>query len=381
MKVLASFFLGGALATVLPVPHIENEDGLLTAYLFERPQSVEEQKKVDSSFAQVFAQFEHAFNNEQHQSFLESFDRLLDSNQYSGFANAPVCDNAAPNALAVRASGAQIKTFPGGVTGRLLNFDLSKLADKLADRATSSAGASGGIGGVIAMQGLMTASTLIQGLVSSALHVIPPQIPPPAWNNQPLTCMPMVTGHNCFGAVFHPITASDFALSSSTDSMLSGYIASFPTSFADKVGPAPDSVYKACFLASMSMHCASIFPMCTAPQTGNDPTTNAPQRAPMCFQYCISTLVACPGFWIDDIAGQCTDVSVPPACSTAFFWRLDMLPPQYTTFEASTATQRECPGGNIDIPADLVKGLSDSGAAAAAGGAGSVDTIKLPSPA
>jgi hypothetical protein len=245
------------------------------------------------------------------------------------------------------------------------DFSLSKIVDGLASKAQGAAAAQGGIGGVVGTVALSMTAAFVQELISNAIHIIPPMIPPPMWNNQPLTCMPMLTGKNCLGAVFHPITASDFITADVVDARLDGVIASFPETFQQKVGPAPDSVYKACFAAYMSMHCASIFPKCMAPQTGNDVTTAAPQRVPMCFTYCLTTLLACPGMWIDDIIGQCQDISVPPACSTAFFWRMDLLPPQVASFEGAQAAGSECPS---DMEME----------AAAAGAAGSAGSASLP---
>lgn len=80
----------------------------------------------------------------------------------------------------------------------------------------------------LAKQGLSMGAGLVQSMVAAAIAIVPPLIPPPVWNNQvsmaelqarvhklfiemrcwwqPLTCAPMVTGHNCFGAVLYPIT-------------------------------------------------------------------------------------------------------------------------------------------------------------------------------
>ena len=35
---------------------------------------------------------------------------------------------------------------------------------------------------------------MVQSIVSAVLDVVPPLIPPPAWNNMPLPCAPMITG-------------------------------------------------------------------------------------------------------------------------------------------------------------------------------------------
>ena len=73
----------------------------------------------------------------------------------------------------------------------------------------------------------------------------------------------------------------------------------------------------------MSMQCSSIFPRCTAPQSRDEPIPVG-GRVPLCLHLCIIPLVMCPGFWIGDIIGTCTMVSVPPMCTQAFFWNLVM---------------------------------------------------------
>lgn len=114
----------------------------------------------------------------------------------------------------------------------------------------------------------------------------------------PLPCLPMLTGHNCFGAVLTPITMADFVIADVTDSQLDGYIAGFPNSYATKVGKTSDEMYKLCFAAFMTMHCSSIFPRCTVPQSRDEPIPFG-GRVPMCFHNCISTLVMCPGYaWL-----------------------------------------------------------------------------------
>ena len=115
-----------------------------------------------------------------------------------------------------------------------------------------------------------------------------------------------------------------------------------------------------CFSAFMSMHCSSIFPRCTVPQSGEEPVA-AGGRAPMCLHLCILPLVTCPGFWIGDIAGPCSMVSVPPMCAQAFYWnmaklarqntnlfvaalpRQHRLPPQYSTFDEANPFPSDCP--------------------------------------
>merc|ERR1719460_1003026 len=81
-------------------------------------------------------------------------------------------------------------------------------------------------------------------MMSSIIHTVPPLVPPPAWNNKPLPCAPMITGHNCFGAVLYPITMADFVIADVTDAMMEGYISGFPNTYATKVGKTGDAMYK-----------------------------------------------------------------------------------------------------------------------------------------
>merc|ERR1711972_1045384 len=97
----------------------------------------------------------------------------------------------------------------------------------------------------LATQSLGMGAGLVQSAVSAVIHTVPPLIPPPAWNNQPLPCAPMITGHNCFGAVLYPITVADFAIADVTDSMLDGTIDGFPNTYASKVGKTSDEMYRA----------------------------------------------------------------------------------------------------------------------------------------
>ncbi|BAM38763.1 conserved hypothetical protein [Theileria orientalis strain Shintoku] len=105
---------------------------------------------------------------------------------------------------------------------------------------------------------------------------------------------------------------------------------------------------------------ASIFPLCA---TG---AAQVAQTFPICFPQCLAVLVACPGFWVDDIAGACgSNVSVPlvnnilvqmpPMCSFSAFVNHGRIPPQYTTYEASKLYPESCPkyDANLDLPLDL----------------------------
>merc|ERR1712078_895848 len=113
---------------------------------------------------------------------------------------------------------------------------MSKSAFDLATTAKGPAAAGLVMPMALAKQGLSMGAGLVQSVVSAVIHAVPPLIPPPVWNNQPLPCAPMVTGHNCFGAVLYPITMADFVLADVTDSVLDGIIAGFPAAYAEKVG-------------------------------------------------------------------------------------------------------------------------------------------------
>merc|ERR1719399_1745424 len=101
--------------------------------------------------------------------------------------------------------------FPGGMLKRLFGFDLGKLMFELSQKAAGPAGASGGMVPMLSMQALAMGAGMIQSLVASAVQIIPRVLPIP-FNMMPMTCLPMLTGHNCFGAILHLITISDFVI-------------------------------------------------------------------------------------------------------------------------------------------------------------------------
>eukprot|EP00927_Polykrikos_kofoidii_P047009 TRINITY_DN410_c0_g2_i1.p1 TRINITY_DN410_c0_g2~~TRINITY_DN410_c0_g2_i1.p1 ORF type:complete len:354 (+),score=18.05 TRINITY_DN410_c0_g2_i1:60-1064(+) len=181
-------------------------------------------------------------------------------------------------------------------------------------------------------QSLQMGMGLVQTVFAGIAHIVPPLVPPPVWTNTPLPCLPMVSGHNCFGAVLYPITFADFLVADMTDKVMDGYIATFPRTYAAKVGKTDGAMYKSCFSAYMSMHCSAIFPRCTTP-TSRDEAIPMGGRVPLCLHLCILPLVMCPGFWIGDLLGTCKFVSVPPMCTQAFFWNLWRLPQQYETYD------------------------------------------------
>ena len=205
------------------------------------------------------------------------------------------------------------------------------------------------------------------------------------WINAPLPCLPMLTGRNCFGAVVMPISTIDFTMADATDKQLDGYIAGFPNSYATKVGKTDDFQYKTCFIAFMSMHCSAIFPRCTMPMSRNEPIPFG-GRVPMCFHLCITTLVACPGFWISDILGPCMIISTPPMCTMYLFWNIWLLPPQYTSSSEDAGYPKDCPPldsgvGGEDMGTgpelfDPVK-IADSPILAAAGAPAKLPPVQL----
>merc|ERR1712224_470578 len=111
--------------------------------------------------------------------------------------------------------------------------------------------------------------------------------------------------------------------------------------------------------------CSSIFPRCTTLQSSDDVMPLA-GRVPMCFYNCISTLVACPGFWLDDVLQPCSLISVPPMCSQAFYWRSP--PPQLEDY-ADRGYPKDCPADSVlepEAPAGAVPSPIDRAAAVAA---------------
>lgn len=152
-------------------------------------------------------------------------------------------------------------------------------------------------------------------------------------------------------------------MADASDSALSMYVTAFPSVYRTKVGKTDSDSYQTCFDAYMSMQCANSFPVCTTLQARQDETPGL-GRGPMCFVHCIATLIACPGFWVEDIVDQCQDVSVPPVCSLAVYHK--EAPSQASSYEEGEGKLR-CP----EYDADLDNGSGAGGAGnAGAGGAG-----------
>jgi len=302
-------------------------------------------EKLDKAFELAYKLFNNSFDFKTMKQFEKDFEvsfshyRESDAfNAYQYYPDRPHCDKGVASG-AHQVSG--VAAYPGGITQRTLGSDLSQKLSQLSEEANGPASAGLVLPKALATQAVSMGKSLIQAVLAAIIHTVPPLIPPPVWNNMPLPCAPMVTGHNCFGAVLYPITMADFVTADVTDSMLDGVIAGFPNTYASKVGKTSDKMYKLCFSSYMSMHCSSIFPRCSTPQARDEPMPIG--RLPMCLHLCVLPLVACPGFWIGDVIGQCSMVSVPPMCTQAFFWNMWKLPPQYSDFDEANPFPKKCP--------------------------------------
>ncbi len=285
-----SVFLLPAAAFVSHAFASEHGNGSRIAVLYQNGSA-----DVDSAFRQVFGHFASGFDYDLYgralADFEAGFERYKGSAVFSGHALgavAPHCDKGvAPSAVAnVRG----VAAFPGGTVGSVFGFDLGKRLFELSGHAQGPASAGLVAPFALSTQALSTGMGLVQAAVAAMVHVVPPLVPPPAWNNQPLSCVPMVSGHNCFGSVLYPITMADFMLADVTDSMLDGYVASFPGLYAKKVGKTSDAMYKSCFAAYMGMMCASVFPRCTTPQS-RDEIIPVGGSVPVCLHMCVLPLL------------------------------------------------------------------------------------------
>jgi len=268
---------------------------------------------------------------------------------YMYYPDRPHCDLGVRSAPKRAPSG--VSPFPGGPISQLIGRDFAKEVHDLSREASGPASAGLASAAALNTQNLKLGMGMVQSVIAALVHTIPPLVPPPTWNNQPLPCAPMVSGHNCFGAVLYPITMADFTLADVTDSMLDGVIAGFPNTYATKVGKTSDEMYKTCFSSYMSMHCSSLFPRCTTPQSRDEPMPVG-GRVPLCLHLCIMPLVMCPGFWMEDVIGTCTMVSVPPLCTQAYFVNLWRLPPQYTSFDEAQPYPKVCPQAETNAARD-----------------------------
>lgn len=203
---------------------------------------------------------------------------------------------------------------------------------------------------LVLMASIMVVKNMVQSAIATSAAIIPPLTPPPVWNLMPLPCMPMLTGHNCFGAVLYPITFSDSLIADVTDSIMDSVITSFPELYANRVGgKTADDVYLKCFQAYMSMACASLFPVCTTFQARNEyiPFLG---RMPICFPLCLAVLYICPGFTAADISGFCDEASLPPLCALAWYRKSDPnVVPKQLDPNSNQEGYGECPKYDPDI--------------------------------
>jgi hypothetical protein len=322
--------------------------------------------ELDDAFRRVFGHFAQSFDYDLYNRFASDFEVGLDAYkqsavvaQYAHGSVVPHCDlGVVPTSVAAVRG---VAAFPGGVVGSIFGFDMGKRLFDLSGHARGPASAGLVAPMALSTQALSTGMGLVQAALAAMIHVVPPLVPPPAWNNQPLSCVPMASGHNCFGSVLYPITMADFMLADVTDSMLDGYVASFPALYAKKVGKTSDSMYKSCFSSYMGMMCSSVFPRCTTPQS-RDEIIPVGGSVPVCLHMCVMPLVMCPGFWVNDLLDSCSSVSVPPLCSQAAFANVKRAPPQHASFDEANPFSATCPpalgGGARDEALELYDAAS-----------------------
>ena len=72
--------------------------------------------------------------------------------------------------------------------------NLAKTMERMSELAMGPAGAAliSNFSGT--RQKLALGAGLVQSVIAAAVHIVPPLVPPPAWTNQPLPCVPMVSG-------------------------------------------------------------------------------------------------------------------------------------------------------------------------------------------
>lgn len=233
----------------------------------------------------------------------------------------------------------RLTPVPGTSVPVMAMTQVGNVVDQLSNAAGPAAAQIPGIAS-LAKAALTQVKGVLQTVAAVVATDVPPTIPPPAWNNMPFPCMPMVTGHNCFGAVLYPITIGDFIMADVTDAALDGVVASFPSYYRSHVGVTDDATYDRCFSSYMSMQCANAFPTCTTVQARQDEIPGV-GRGPMCFVHCIQTLLACPGLWVDDLEEICMHVSAPPVCSFAVYNKGS--PPQLSSNDEAASRPLNCP--------------------------------------
>ena len=173
---------------------------------------------VETAFKEVYDHFAGAFDTSLYDQFASNINASLASYKqspaytaYALYPTAPHCDRGVATPVPATPVGG-VSAYPGGAVGRVFGFDFGKQLLELSENANGPASAGLIAPMALSRQALSTGMGLVQSSVAAMLHVVPPLVPPPLWNNQPMTCVPMVSGHNCFGAVTYPITMADFML-------------------------------------------------------------------------------------------------------------------------------------------------------------------------
>ena len=300
---------------------------------------------VEEFVAHMNANFNHSAV-----SFLEESSSDAPSESYAPVSGNPQCD------IDVGGPKTVTRVIPGETSSNPMNqlpsfgFDLTGQTTKMMSQSSSGPSASAGSAGIVSMVGIMMVKSMVQATVATGISLVPPMIPPPVWNLMPFPCVPVINAPVCFGAVLYPITFADAVISDNSDSMLTGIMQEFRSTFKTRAGEQPNSVYQKCFKAYMSMYCSSIFPMCTAIQ-GRDEMIPFIGRVPMCFTSCLAVLLVCPGFSMVDIAGPCASVSIPPLCGQAVYMKDDLQGPQTIEDELEGKINSQCRDYNPEVDA------------------------------
>lgn len=298
-------------------------------------------KTTHASFDSDFPHHRWSEFEQQLQMNLQHYKNSTASTAYETLPGQARCKVAQiPEDAMLATKTNEVTPFKGGSSVSLKGMSLvDKVNAQLAKARGPAAAMVPGIS-MIAKAALTQVKSVLQTVAAVVATRVPPMVPPPAWNNRPFVCMPMVTGHNCFGAVLYPITIGDFILADLSDAAIGGVISSFPSYYRSKIGATDEGTYQRCFSSYMSMQCANAFPICTNPQ-GSQEMAPGMGRAPMCFLHCVATLIACPGMWVDDLEDICTNVSAPPMCAFATYAKA--APSQLRSFDESQASNMNCP--------------------------------------
>ncbi|CDR95855.1 membrane protein, putative [Babesia bigemina] len=333
------------------VEHVHKDDGRLEDLFSEAFMMIQEitdgSEKQKLAFSRLLTNVAATFDVEGYRWMLDivkgrrATERFTQAVAHRSFSQ-PHCDKG--SWVSPSHTFGDLVKFPGGPFRGGTGYDLVRWMGNQYSHVHSPASANQpGLENMI-----VQAFQQIKGVIQTILAVVVDLVPPIVISVS-LPCLPMLTGINCLGSVLYPISATDFVMADITDSVMNGVISSFPAKYAAKVGRTSDAQYYFCAHIYLGMYCASLFPICV---TG---AAKIAETFPMCFVQCIAALIACPGFWMDDIAVPCSNLSVPPFCSFSVFANHYRIPPQYTTYDQSHMYPEGCPQYNpeIDTPRDL----------------------------